>query len=129
MRSAGADFNFICTHQYKEFLGLKESIEEFMHTDESSKPFRAQLTGGGSSQTSDDITALYHGPGQSFPITLHAQACMDVLTKMFVSIVNICVPFGRPTQGPFPEWLKITASIKHTHRFLLNEPWLPSIYT
>ena len=70
MRSAGADFNFICTHQYKEFLGLRESIEEFMHTDESSKWFRAQLTGVGPSQRSqgnDDITALYHRPGHSFP--------------------------------------------------------------
>lgn len=38
-----ADFHF-CSHQYGEFLGLKEIIEEFMHTDESSKRFRAQLT-------------------------------------------------------------------------------------
>lgn len=63
MRSVGADFNFICTHQYKEFLGSRESIEEFMHTDESSKRFRAQLTGRGPSQTSlcnYDITTLYH---------------------------------------------------------------------
>lgn len=70
MRSAGADFNFICTHQYKEFLGLRESIEEFMHTDESSKQFRAQLTSRTPSQTSqcnNDINALYHTPGLSFP--------------------------------------------------------------
>lgn len=103
-----------------------------MHTDESSKRFRAQLTGGGPSQTSqcnDDITALYHRPRTVFSLALHAQAYMDVLTKMFVSIVNICLPCGRPTQGPFPEWLKITASIKYTHTFFLNEPWLPSIYT
>lgn len=52
-----------------------------------------------------------------------------MLTKTFASIVNICVPFARPTQGPFPEWLQISASIKHTHTFFLNEPWLPSIAT
>lgn len=43
----GADFNSICTHQYKEFLGLGESMDECMHTDESSSQFIAQLMGGG----------------------------------------------------------------------------------
>lgn len=73
------DFNFICTHQYKEFSGLRESRDEFMHTDESSKRFRAQLTGGGPCQTSrciDDSTVLQTQ-------TLGAKAYMDILIKCF----------------------------------------------
>ncbi|MEQ2164007.1 hypothetical protein GOODEAATRI_002106, partial [Goodea atripinnis] len=99
---------------------------EFMHTDESSKCFRGQLSGGG---RRDDIATLYHRPRHTFTsLCMLRQVCVDRLPKMFVSIVNICVPFGRPTQGPFPDWLKISASIKHTHTFLPNEPW-PSVYT
>lgn len=81
-----------------------------MHADESSKHFIAQL----SSQPNQPVYPCTVSQHRTL-FTLHAQARVDVLTKVFASIVNICVPFGRPTQGPFPEWLRISASIKHTH--------------
>lgn len=89
-----------------------------MHTDESSKRFRAQLTGGGPGQASrsNAIAALYRTP-DSLPLPYMP---MEMLTKIFVSIANICVPFGRPAQGPFPEWLQISASITHTHTHILS---------
>lgn len=121
-------FNFICARRYKEFSGLRGARRNsctLMSHLSGSEPSWLVEDPAKNSLCIDGITALYHSlsPHLTCPVR------MDVPAKMFVSIVNICVPFQRPTQGPFPEWLRISASIKHTHTFLLNEPWLPSIYT
>lgn len=111
IRSVGADFDFICTYQYKEWLGSREH-RGIHHTDESSEQFQIQLTCRIPGQTSlcNDITTLYQRP--SLP-----GCTMDVLKKSVCVDSKYLCHLEDPPKGNFLSGWKLLHQL-NTHTFL-----------